>query len=153
RLMALIESGADRVAADCPYYARCGGCQYQHISYARQLQIKQEILAECFERIGKIRLEVPIQALASEPWHYRNRIRLQIEKQDSALRIGYLERSSHTLVPVDCCPIALSELEGVVRELARGTLAGAFPEGPAEIELFGSEDGGSLLATIYSPQP
>ena len=153
RLMGLIEPGADRVAAYCPYYARCGGCHYQHISYARQLQIKQDILAECFERIAKIRLEVPIQALASEPWHYRNRIRLQVEKEDSAFRIGYLERSSHTLVPVDCCPIALPQLEAVVRELAHGALTATFPDGPAELELFGSGSGGSLLATIYSPSP
>jgi 23S rRNA (uracil1939-C5)-methyltransferase len=153
RLVELLEPGADRVAADCPYYARCGGCQYQHIAYARQLQIKQQILAECFERIGKLRLETSIQLLASDPWHYRNRIRLQVEKQSSAFRIGYREHASHTLVPVDCCPIALPALDAVVHELAQGALSGTFPDGPAELELFGSESGGSLLATVYSPHP
>src|SRR3990172_6024711 len=74
QLLDLIQPSPDRVAPECPYFGRCGGCQHQHISYARQLQLKQEILRECLERIGKLRVEVPIAADASEPWHYRNRI-------------------------------------------------------------------------------
>ncbi|HEY7679047.1 MAG TPA: TRAM domain-containing protein, partial [Terriglobia bacterium] len=56
QLVQVSEASADRVAAECPYFGRCGGCQHQHIAYARQLQLKQEILRECFERIGKLRL-------------------------------------------------------------------------------------------------
>src|SRR3990172_3179208 len=101
RLLELSESSPHRVAPDCPYYSRCGGCQYQHISYALQLETKQQILAECFGRIGKIHLEVPIQVIPSKPWHYRNRVRLQVEKDSSGFRVGYLEHGSHTLVPVE----------------------------------------------------
>jgi 23S rRNA (uracil1939-C5)-methyltransferase len=78
---------------------------------------------------------------------------LQVEKQAARFRIGYLAHASHELVPVDCCPIAIPGLEAVVEELSRGVLADLFPDGASELELFSSESGLSLLATVYSPAP
>ena len=153
RLLELSEPSPERVAPECPYYSRCGGCQHQHMSYPQQLAMKKAILAECFERIGKIHLEVPVQVIASKPWHYRNRVRLQLEKNSSGFRAGYLEHGSHTLIPVDCCPIALPAIEAVVRELSGGRLAELFPEGAFELELFSDESGGALLATVYAGTP
>src|SRR3970040_454741 len=46
RLLQLLATSQDRVAADCPYFARSGGCHYQHIRYERQLELKQEIFRE-----------------------------------------------------------------------------------------------------------
>jgi len=152
-LLELIESSAERTMPGCPHYARCGGCQYQHMGYAAQLELKKQILAECFERIGKFRLEVPIQTLPSEPWHYRNRVRLQIEKNGSDYRVGYLEHASHTLVSVDTCPIAAPSLEAVIAVLSKGTLGELFPDGTCELELFTNESGRSSLATFYASLP
>jgi len=36
----------ERIAPGCPYFERCGGCHYQHISYDAQLRYKAEILRE-----------------------------------------------------------------------------------------------------------
>ena len=99
QLLQLAEPSLDRILPECPYFARCGGCHYQHIRYARQVELKREILQESLERIGKIRPEVPILALASEPWRYRNRTRLQVHKESSAFQIGYFELFSHRLCP------------------------------------------------------
>jgi 23S rRNA (uracil1939-C5)-methyltransferase len=150
RLLEISAASPARIAPECPYYSRCGGCHYQHISYAQQIEIKKQILAESFERIGKMPLAVPLEVIGSEPWHYRNRVRLQLEKDASGFRVGYLAHGSHTLVPVDCCPIAMPALEEVVRGLAGGTLAELFPEGTFELELFCDESGRALLATVYA---
>ena len=152
QLLDLIQPSPDRVAPECPYFGRCGGCQHQHISYARQLQLKQEILRECLERIGKLRVEVPIAAVASEPWHYRNRISLRVEKTAASFQVGYLQAASHELCPVDDCPIASPALQDVIGQLSRGTLAPCFPDGVVELELFASEEDRSLWATVYSSQ-
>ncbi len=153
QLLELIQPSPDRVAPECPYFGRCGGCQHQHISYARQLQLKQEILRECLERIGRLRVEVPITAISSQPWRYRNRVRLRVEKTAESFQTGYLLASSHELCPVDRCPIASPALQDAIRELSRGTLAKCFPDGAAELELFASDEDRSLWATVYSSQP
>ena len=150
QLVELAVSSPDRVAPDCPYFGRCGGCQYQHIAYPKQLELKQEIFRECLERIGKIRLEVPISVAASEPWHYRNRARFQIEKQGQEFRIGYYEMLSHRLCPVNCCPISSPAINEVLARLCDGAGAACFPDGTAELELFASDNDRSMLATVYS---
>ncbi|HSC78306.1 MAG TPA: TRAM domain-containing protein, partial [Candidatus Acidoferrales bacterium] len=40
------EAAAERIAAACPYFARCGGCHYQHLDYEKQLALKVGILRE-----------------------------------------------------------------------------------------------------------
>ncbi|MBI4464165.1 MAG: 23S rRNA (uracil(1939)-C(5))-methyltransferase RlmD [Acidobacteria bacterium] len=150
RLVELLAASQDRVAADCPYFARCGGCHYQHIRYERQLELKQEILRECLERTGKIRLEVPVRVLAAEPWHYRNRARLQVEKQTSVFQVGYFESFSQRLCAVESCPISSPAINEVIQKFSQGAGASCFPEGKTEVELFASETDQALLATVYS---
>ena len=85
----------------CPYFQRCGGCQYQHVDYAFQVEQKRSILREALQRVGKIEFDGEIDAVAGEPWQYRNRVQLHIE--DGA--IGYFEHGSHELCAIDHCPI------------------------------------------------
>ena len=48
----IVEPSHDRVEAPCPYFTKCGGCDFQHMSYKAQLRFKQEILTETFARIA-----------------------------------------------------------------------------------------------------
>jgi 23S rRNA (uracil1939-C5)-methyltransferase len=152
RLLQVLEPSADRIPAECPYFARCGGCHYQHIRYERQLQVKQDILKECFERVGKIRLEVPIAVLPSEPWQYRNRTRFQIHKESSRFEIGYFELLSHRLCPIEHCPVSSPAINDVLGKFCQGAGAACFPEGDAELELFASDTGQAMMATVYSSE-
>lgn len=153
RLVRLVEPCRERVVPECPYFSHCGGCHYQYISYERQLQLKQEILKECCERIGKFRLEVPVSVLSSEPWRYRNRARLRIEKRSGRFQIGYFEYSSHCLCAIEQCPISSPGINGVLEKLCGGLGASCFPDGKAEFELFASDSDQSMLATVASGSP
>ena len=53
-LNSVIDPSAERVEPGCPYFGRCGGCQYQHIDYAAQLRYKPEILRETLRRTAKL---------------------------------------------------------------------------------------------------
>ena len=48
----VVSPATTRVEPECQYFGDCGGCQYQHMSYEAQLEMKQKQVADLFERIG-----------------------------------------------------------------------------------------------------
>ncbi len=153
KLIRVSTPSPERITAPCPYFGRCGGCQHQQISYDQQLLLKEQVLRECFERIGKFQPEVPIIPVSAEPWEYRNRIRLQVRKWEGALRIGYAEAASHEVCAVESCPVSAPQLQQVIGELQRNeALMTLWPDGAAELELFTDEAGKSMWASVESPQ-
>ena len=91
RLEKVLTPSAERVEPGCPYFGRCGGCQYQHIDYAAQLRYKSEILRETLRRTAKLELTQEIQLHSAEPWHYRNRTRVHV-KHEPAFAAGILSQ-------------------------------------------------------------
>src|SRR5579863_4814352 len=93
-LLEVKEPSPHRVAAPCPVFGRCGGCQYQHAPYEYQLARKVGILREQLKRVGKIDYPGEIETIHGEPFGYRNRSQFHIERG----KIGYLAARSHDLV-------------------------------------------------------
>ena len=71
----------------------CGGCVYAHIAYGRQLQLKSEVIADAFARIGRIPIEAPVLVAASPERGYRMRARLHVQGG----RAGFLREATHQL--------------------------------------------------------
>src|SRR5579862_5976752 len=116
RLLEVLEPSPARVAAGCPYYQRCGGCQYQHIGYPVQLEQKLAILREVLQRVGKIEFAGEIGVISGDPWQYRNRVQLHL--QDG--KTGYFGQHSRDLVAIDHCPIASPRLNETIAKLDAG---------------------------------
>jgi 23S rRNA (uracil1939-C5)-methyltransferase len=110
---------ADRVEPPCPYFGRCGGCAYQHISAPRQLEIKAQQVEQTLRRVGRL-AEVPMEPLISSPqmFGYRNRIRVHVEGG----RSGFYAQGSHSLVDVEQCAIARPEVNQSLRRLRAAAL-------------------------------
>ena len=153
RLLEIMTPSPFRIAAPCPYFASCGGCHHQQTGYEQQLEWKRAILAECFERIGKLKIAAPINTIAAEPWGYRNRIRLHARKEGGTLAVGFQKPASNELCRVEDCAISAPALQETIQRLAAGELTDAFPTGAFEIELFASDNDRELLATITSGCP
>jgi len=105
----------DRVEPPCPFFRRCGGCAYQHIAYPRQLAIKRRQVAETLRRIGKFP-EPPVEPTrpSPEPWHYRNRITVQVRPPV----VGFHARHSAQIIAVDHCLLAEATVNEKLRHLA-----------------------------------
>src|SRR5258708_23410539 len=76
-LVEVKQASPDRVEPQCPYFGRCGGCAYQHMSYEHQLAIKWRQVRDALQRIGKMK-NVPVRPIIPSPEQngYRNRIKL-----------------------------------------------------------------------------
>ena len=88
------EAGPHRVEAPCPLYARCGGCQLQHLPYERQVEWKGRFVADALERIGGLAGVEPPEVVASpRRLRYRNRITFTLRR----LRGGHVVAGFHAL--------------------------------------------------------
>lgn len=133
-LVEALEPAAGRTDPPCPFFYRCGGCQYQHAVYDVQVEQKRAILREVIERIAKI--EPPgIGAVPSPPWEYRNRSQFHLDGG----QIGYFGFGTHRLIDVDHCPISspkINETLAALRDMMRDQ---RFPRFLRSIELFTNE--------------
>jgi len=137
------------VEPGCPYFGRCGGCQYQHASYQHQLAMKQDILRDALRRTAKVELATELKVHASPPWNYRNRTRMKVANQ-SEFAIGYFEHGSHRLLPVEHCPISSPLINRALRALWQSSEFRALAGEIAEVQFFASHDDGALLLEIYA---
>ena len=143
----LVERSSERVEAACPYFQQCGGCQYQHISYERQLEYKAGILRETLQRIAKIELKAEINLHPSPPWNYRNRTRLQVRTAPE-FALGYHRFGSHEFLPVRECPISSPLINRLVARLIELQGSGC-PAGIEEVELFADAGDERLLVWAF----
>jgi 23S rRNA (uracil1939-C5)-methyltransferase len=61
----ILQPSDERQTPPCVYFGRCGGCDFQQLSYENQLRAKTEIIRDCLTRIGKIEYEREISIIAS----------------------------------------------------------------------------------------
>ncbi len=95
----------------CELFERCGGCAYQHVPYATQLEWKAAQVRELLERLGKINSPPVAPTIASpQSFGYRNRIRVHAENQGGSLHIGFYAKRGRQIVDVLSCPIASAEV-------------------------------------------
>jgi len=108
--IAILEPSPDRVSPPCKFFEHCGGCNLMHVSYKKQLAIKQDILLESMDRQGIDRSLIPVvQLWKSKEYGYRNRIQLHVQNRSS----GFYAQGTNDLVDIDSCTISAKELNQV----------------------------------------
>jgi 23S rRNA (uracil1939-C5)-methyltransferase len=110
----LLAASPDRVEPPCPIYDACGGCQLQHMAYAKQLEFKRDAVRDVLRRVGHVEIE-PEPTVPSEPLGYRRKISLSVHERDGALALG-LHRwdDPAALVRIERCPLLTDELNAAL---------------------------------------
>ena len=118
-LLEVIEASPDRVEPMCPLFTTCGGCQYQHLSYDRQLLEKTAHVKESLYKLGAI--EHPVEHAVGSPkiYNYRSKITPHYNRpnQDGSQPIGFLRFGRRNqIVDVVQCPIATEAINHALPE-------------------------------------
>lgn len=90
----------ERAAPDCPYYGRCGGCDFRHLTYKEELWAKRRRVQDALARIGGSGVLVEEILGAKNPEHYRNKCQYPVGPNGE---IGFFQARSHRVVPVERC--------------------------------------------------
>ncbi|MBV8377215.1 MAG: class I SAM-dependent RNA methyltransferase, partial [Verrucomicrobia bacterium] len=111
---------AQRVEPVCPYFGRCGGCDYQHIAYPHQLELKRRQVVQLLERIAHISDVEVLPTIASDSsYAFRNRITVHAGQG----KIGFFGKNSRDVVDVAHCAIAIPAVNDALWELRTTGLA------------------------------
>ncbi len=131
-----------RIEPPCPYFGRCGGCDFQQLTYEAQLAAKAEIIRDCLHRIARLE-KIPEIVVTRSPnnWRYRMRATWQIDEEQRT--IGYYERGSRVVCDVADCAVLQPELQAKL-EAVRATEWHQFPPGLKHLDVVAGENGVSF---------
>lgn len=146
-IVEVLSPSLSRVEPPCPYFGRCGGCDFQQLDYRAQLDAKVEIIRDCLRRVARLEPPGEIQITPSpREWRYRSRARWQHDPLRNFL--GYYERGSHRVCDVVECPVAAPEVESRLTRLRELMREGGLPVGAAEFEAVAGDEGVSLAPAV-----
>ncbi|MBO4895020.1 MAG: 23S rRNA (uracil(1939)-C(5))-methyltransferase RlmD [Clostridia bacterium] len=110
----IINPSPDRTEADCPAYAKCGGCVFRHISYEAELEIKEKFCRDVMKRIGG--LDIPCEKIVGSESRRecRNKAQFPLEKTADGVKIGFFSPHSHRVNEARFCPLQPKEFAGIL---------------------------------------
>ncbi len=140
-LVKVLTPSPARVAAPCPLFGRCGGCQYQHFAYPEQLTWKQRQVAELLQHMAGVTFAVAPVIASPREFGYRSKITPHFNPPSPRLRrtgppiengavevgdmpIGFLRQGTRfDILDVPQCPIATPAINQRLTVVRAETLA------------------------------
>lgn len=100
KLIKIIKPSPLRIDAKCPYFSKCGGCQFQNITYENTIKYKKEKIVNIF---SKHKVSIFPEVITNiSPYNYRNKITLKVNNY----KIGFYINKTHNLVEINKCLLA-----------------------------------------------
>lgn len=102
----------------CPYFKKCGGCNYLDLSYNKQLKIKQHIVEKLIGPYCKV---YPIKGM-KKPFHYRNKVHAVFDRdRQGNILSGIYKEGTHKVVSIDSCLLEDEKADQIILTI-RGML-------------------------------
>ncbi len=113
KMTEILERSPHRVNRECPVAKKCGGCDFWHMDYEAELELKADRVKNCLNRLAGEHLEsVPV--LAAPTCHgYRNKAQYPVAIKDGRAYAGFFKAGTHSVVENDCCAILPPEMDRV----------------------------------------
>ncbi len=139
----LLRPSRDRVTPACPVAERCGGCSFQHISYAAECEHKRLRVQDALQRIGSFDLTVDEFLTTPHTEHYRNKAQYPIALgADGRTCVGFYAKRSHRIVDCRVCALQPPEFSALLDIIVRWAAEYG-------VSIYDEERGKGLLRHIY----
>lgn len=124
RPLDVLTASPDRIGARCIHFGECGGCQYQHLDYAKQLTLKEALLRDQFQRIAHID-DPPIQPIvpSPNPWQYRNHVQFQVGQGGE---LGYIHADGEHMLIIEECHLPEPGINALWPQIELGSESGVY---------------------------
>ena len=114
KVLEVVEPSCARVAPDCPYFPRCGGCTYRHMSYEEELRLKRQRVQDNLARIGGSAVAVEEVLGAADTLRYRNKAQYPVSKDGA---VGFYRARTHEVIECEHCLLVKPEADAAAEAL------------------------------------
>ena len=108
----VVTRSSDRIEPICQYYGKCGGCQYQHIKYEKEISSKAEQVKELFKRIGGFE-ELRSYGITPSLSEYGYRSSITLHRSENGY--GYFAKRNNSIIPIAGCPLAVDSINALIK--------------------------------------
>lgn len=123
RLISIIDKSPHRVEEKDVKGRQIGTMTLQHMTYESQLDYKQKVVQDAFERLGHFQEVNVLPVLGmNNPWQYRNKAQIPVQLVNGQIETGFYRKKSHQLVPIENFHIQHPEIDAaiiIVRDILR----------------------------------
>lgn len=149
----ILKPSAFRMTPQCKYFGYCGGCSHQHLDEAAQVAVKQRVLEDCFEHIGKVAPEAILPPIHGPTWGYRTRARLSVRyvAKKGGVLVGFHEKRSSYVADMTSCEVLPARISALLPELRELVGSLSIRDRLPQIELAAGEDVDVLVLRIMEP--
>ncbi|MGB8930750.1 MAG: class I SAM-dependent RNA methyltransferase [Anaeromyxobacteraceae bacterium] len=153
----VVRLGPDRVQPPCRHFGpgggerECGGCEWLHLAYARQLAAKERAFSETLRRIGRLDpAAIGLGPIVPSPRPLRYRCRAKFHFDRASAKLVFFRRRSHLPVRLEECQLLVEGLDAL--RSAVGPALATVRLSPREVALEWSEREGRGAALLVLPE-
>lgn len=156
-LLDVYRQSSQRVQPACPHFGMhtgaCGGCKMQHLHASAQVAVKQRVLEDNLEHIGKLKPDNLLRPIEGPAWGYRYRARLSVRyvRKKGAVLVGFHERKSAYVADIRVCPVLPPHVSAMLLPLRELIAAMDAREAIPQIELACGDDVTAMVLRHMQP--
>ena len=102
KIVNIITRSPERVNRACPYAKLCGGCDFWHLTYEAETEIKRQRVLDALNRLGGQTLENLEITAAKTCLSYRNKAQYPLSSDG---KVGFFKKGTHEVIEIDRCLI------------------------------------------------
>jgi 23S rRNA (uracil1939-C5)-methyltransferase len=152
-ILDIINPAPQRRQPECPVAGDCGGCQWQHLPYPEQLVWKESLFRESLVRQCGVAADKILSILpAADQWSYRSRVQIKSSNTATGFVTGFYRPKSHSVVPVEQCPVIAAELNSLLGRLQRLLNHSSYADSISQLDLSVDDRRDCSVVVHYSGQ-